>query len=108
MVRQSGRRRARREFEIVAAEAVRQAETLDLVQPYQEQKLIAALNRPRHREQIRSAFIGQLSPEALSVAEVAGKVDFDKLFEELTSFFPKLVTAKKFAPLLKIIFGLTT
>lgn len=104
MARQGAtRRRKRREFEAVAAEALESAVDAGSIELADAGKIEKALDRPRFREQIRSEFVKQLPPEKLSVSEVAGKIDFDALFDDLSEFFPKLAKLKKFLPLFKAI-----
>ena len=45
------------------------------------------------------------APAELSLADVAGKIDFDKVFDLLSQFFPKVARLKKFAGLFKVIMG---
>ena len=49
-----------------------------------------------------------VDPQALKLADVAGKIDFDSLLDALTAFFPKLANLKKFAPLFKVLIGLAS
>lgn len=100
----TSRRRRRREFEAVAREAISLV-PISQLNGEKARSIIDALRRPRLREQIRSAFVGEVSKERLSAAELAGKIDFDSLIDLLVEFFPKLATAKKFSGLFKQIVG---
>ena len=108
--RQSRRedRRARREFGEVARDAIRQGVQNGTLDQSKAESLIAATNRPAHLEQIRAAFVQDVSeqrggPQQLQAADVLGKIDFDSLFGLLVPFFPKLATVAKFAPLFRAI-----
>lgn len=108
--RQSRRedRRARREFGEVARDAIRQGVQNGTLDQAKGEALIAATNRPAHLEQIRAAFVQDLSeqrggPQQLQAADVLGKIDFDSLFGLLVPFFPKLASVAKFAPLFRAI-----
>ena len=89
-------RRARRDFAEVAREAVEQAVGNGELETAKAIDIQRALQRPRGVETIRSAFANEVGPEQLKLGEVAGKIDFDKLFDLLTGFFPKLANLKKF------------
>lgn len=98
----------RREFEAVAADALSAAYIRGEITLPQRRRFARAIQRPGDREQIRSAFIQDVattSPESLTAADVAGKIDFDALLDLLSQFFPKVAKLKKFAGLLKIIMG---
>ena len=101
-------RRARREFGEVARDAIRQGVQNGTLDQSKGEALIAATNRPAHLEQIRAAFVQDVSeqrggPQQLQAADLLGKIDFDSLFGLLVPFFPKLATAQKFLPLFKAI-----
>ena len=101
-------RRARREFGEVARDAIRKGVQDGTLDQAKGEALIAATNRPAQLEQIRAAFIQDVSeqrggPQQLQAADVLGKIDFDSLFGLLVPFFPKLATVAKFAPLFKAI-----
>lgn len=102
-----GRRRKRREFEVVASEALGLAIKGGEVGTGEGQQMLNAIQRrPVLRERIRSAFIGDTSPEKIESATTPeGKIDFDAIFDLLATFFPKLAKAKKFAGLFKAILG---
>lgn len=105
------RRKDRREFREVAQDAIKQAAVRGTLDADKARKLLTATNRPRHLERIRAAFVQNLAdeePQALKLAEVAGKIDFDSLLDALTAFFPKLANLKKFAPLFKVLIGLAS
>lgn len=89
-------RQKRREFAEVASDAVVDAHGRGEITLEQRQEFVRALKRPRGVETIRSAFASEVGPEQLKLGEVAGKIDFDKLFDLLTGFFPKLANLKKF------------
>lgn len=98
----------RRDFEVVALDAIEQAWGRGEITAPQRRRFNRAVLKPTQREQIRAAFIqdvADLSPASLSLAEVAGKVDFDKLFDLLSQFFPKVAKLKKFVGLFKLIMG---
>jgi hypothetical protein len=101
------RRRRRREWVAVASEAVQTAGEANLVTDQQARQISRALRRPRFSEQIRAAFVGELEPVQLDLADNdKGKIDFDMLIEVLIGFFPKLAKWKKFAELFRDIMGL--
>jgi hypothetical protein len=104
-------RRARREFGEVARDAIRQGHAAGQLTDEQAQAFIAATNRPRHLEQIRSSFVQDLSeakggPQQLQAADFLGKLDFDTLLPALTAFFPKLASLGKYAGLFREIIKL--
>lgn len=101
-------RRARREFGEVARDAIRKGVQDGTLAVDKAEALIAATNRPAQLEQIRAAFVQDVSetkggPQQLQAADVLGKIDFDSLFGLLVPFFPKLATVAKFAPLFRAI-----
>lgn len=89
-------RQKRREFAAVAIEAAEQAYDRGEIDNDKMTDLSLALRRPRGVETIRSAFANEVGPEQLKLGEVAGKIDFDRLFDLLTGFFPKLANLRKF------------
>lgn len=98
----------RRDFELVALDAIEQAWGRGELTAPQRRRFNRAVLKPSQREQIRAAFIqdvADLSPASLSLADVAGKLDFDALFDLLSQFFPKVAKLKKFAGLFKVIMG---
>ena len=98
----------RRDFEVVASDAIDSAWQRGELTPAQRRRFNRAVLKPSQREQIRAAFIqdvADLSPASLSLADVAGKLDFDALFDLLSQFFPKVAKLKKFAGLFKLIMG---
>ena len=98
----------RRDFELVALEAIEQAWGRGELTAPQRRRFNRAVLRPAQREQLRAAFVqdvADLSPASLSLAEISGKLDFDKLFDLLSQFFPKVAKLKKFAGLFKVIMG---
>lgn len=102
-----GRRRKRREFELVAADALNLAIQSGDVGSGDGQEILNAIQRrPVLRERIRSAFVTDTPPESIEAATTPeGKIDFDAIFDLLAKFFPKLAKAKKFAGLLTAILG---
>lgn len=103
----AGERRRRREWVAVASEAVQTAGEAKLITDQQARQISRALRRPRFSEQIRAAFVGELQPAQLDLADDdKGKIDFDMLLEVLIGFFPKLAKFKKFAGLFRQIMGL--
>jgi len=98
----------RREFEAVGVDAIDAAFARREITAGQRRRFTRALLRPNDREQIRAAFVQDVaatSPASLDLASVAGKLDFDKLFDLLSQFFPKVAKLKKFAGLFKVIMG---
>ena len=87
-------RRARRDFAEVALEAVIDANGRGEIDNEKTVDIQRALKRPRGIETIRAAFSNEVGPEQLKLGEIAGKIDFDKLFDLLTGFFPKLANSK--------------
>jgi len=98
----------RRDFEVVASDAIDSAWQRGELTPAQRRRFNRAVLRPTQREQIRAAFVQDLAataPAELSLADVAGKIDFDAVFDLLSQFFPKVAKLKKFAGLFKLIMG---
>lgn len=92
-------RRARRDFAEVAVDAVSEAYANGEIDHVKAQELTQALRRPRGVETIRAAFSEDAGPEQLKLGEILtgpdkGKIDFGKLFDLLTGFFPKLANSK--------------
>lgn len=81
-------RMARREFAVVASEAVTAAHMNAEIDIDQATSLQQALQRPRGVKLIREEFLAESGK--------AGNIDFDKWFDLLTGFFPKLANLKKF------------
>lgn len=105
------RRQDRRDFREVAQDAIKRAAVAGTLDADKARNLLTATKRPRHLEQIRAAFVQDVAaqdPQALKLADVAGKIDFDSLLDALTAFFPKLANLKKFAPLFKVLIGLAS
>lgn len=105
------KRKNRRDFRLVARDAIEQASENGTITAEKAQQLLTATNRPRQLERIRSAFVQDLQstdPQALNMAEVGAKIDFDSLFDALAAFFPKLANLKKFASLFKLVIGLAS
>ena len=101
------RRRRRREWAAVAAEAVQTAGEAELISETQARQLSRALRQSIVSERMRAAFIGELEPGQFNGAEhPSGKFDFDALIELLIGFFPKMLRLKKFADLVRDIMGL--
>lgn len=103
------KRKGRRDFRLVARDAIKQSAEDGALNAEKAQQLLAATNRPRQLERMRAAFVQDLQssqPQALSLAEIGSKIDFDNLFDALAEFFPKLANLKKFAPLFKILISL--
>lgn len=96
----------RRDFELVANDALDRSYSESDLTPPEERRLRRALQRPRARERLRAEFVRSVDPQSLKLAEVAGKIDFDKLFGALVEFFPKLSRLSKYAGVLKVIVGL--
>ncbi len=93
-------RAKRREFGEVARDAIREGVESGQLDAAKGEALIQATHQPRKLEQIRAAFIQDVSeqrngPMQLAAAEVLGKIDFDSLFGLLVPFFPKLATVQK-------------
>ena len=102
-------RKKRRDFRLVARDAINEAASNGTLPEDKANELIAATNRPRQLERIRAAFVQDLQAtdaQALNMAEIGNKIDFDALFDALTAFFPKFAKLKKFAPLIKLVIGL--
>ena len=98
----------RRDFEVVASDAIVSAWQRGELTPAQRRRFNRAVLRPAQRDQIRAAFVQDLAataPAALSLADVAGKLDFDAVFDLLSQFFPKVAKLKTFAGLFKLIMG---
>ena len=94
-------RQQRREFADVAREAVVSAAATGEITADKGDDLLRALERPRGIETIRAAFSNEVGPEQLKLGEILtgpdkGKIDFGKLFDLLSGFFPKLANLKKF------------
>lgn len=81
-------RMARREFAEVASEAVVDAHNRGEITLEQRQDFAQALKRPRGVNLIREEFLADSGK--------AGNIDFDKWFDLLTGFFPKLANLKRF------------
>ena len=81
-------RMARREFAVVATDAVTEAYTRGWIDLSKADDIAQALKRPRGVNLIREQF--------LTDSGKAGNIDFDKWFDLLTGFFPKLANLKKF------------
>lgn len=81
-------RMARRDFAEVAREAAGEAFEHDKLTPDQFDAIENALRRPRGVNLIREEFLADSGK--------AGNIDFDKWFDLLTGFFPKLANLKKF------------
>lgn len=94
-------RRKRREFAEVALEASIVANENGEIDNEQTVAIQRALKRPRGIETIRAAFSNEVGPEQLKLGEILtgpdkGKIDFGKLFDLLSGFFPKLANLKRF------------
>ena len=103
-------RAKRREFGEVARDAIRESVDDGSLAKEQAEAMIDATYRPRHLEQVRSAFVTHVAEQrggsqALTASEFLGKIDFDNgpLFGLLKGFFPQLATAAKFAGLFREI-----
>lgn len=92
-------RRERQDFAKLALEAVIDANNRGEIDDEKTVDIQRALKRPRGIETIRAAFSNEVGPEQLKLGEILtgpdkGKIDFGKLFDLLTGFFPKLANSK--------------